>query len=169
VSHTDLPLLWPRHIADSLQLLPLLPPAGLFADLGTGAGFPGLVLAIASNLPFHLVEADQRKAAFLREAARLTAAPVTIHACRIETLQIPKLRLITARALAPLPQLCGWCAPLLSPDGACLFLKGATAADELTRAEAHWHMRVQRWPSQTSPGAAILQISELSPHAGHRR
>jgi 16S rRNA (guanine527-N7)-methyltransferase len=146
-----------------------VPSNGVVADIGSGAGFPGLVLAIATSRSFHLIEADQRKAAFLREAARVTGAPVTIHAARIETVQLPKLRLITARALAPLPQLCAWCEPLLAPDGACLFLKGANVDAELTLAATDWHMRLQRWRSRSNPGAAILQISELSRHAGHQR
>ena len=169
IARGDLPFIWERHIADSLQLLPLVPPQGALVDLGSGAGFPGLVLAIASGRAFHLVEADQRKAAFLREAARVTAAAVTVHAKRIDALDLPPARLITARALAPLPQLLLYCAPLLAPDGACLFLKGAAADVELTQAAGEWNMRVQRWASRTNPDAVILQISELSRHAGPQR
>ena len=152
-----------RHIDDSLQLIPLLPEAPAIAiDLGSGAGFPGLVLAIATGHHFHLLEADQRKAAFLREASRLTAAPVTVHPCRIEQARIPAARLITARALAPLPRLLDLAAPLMAPDGVCLFLKGRRVAEELTEAKPQWHMRVERFPSRTDPASSILKISEIA-------
>ena len=159
----DVPHLWDRHIADSLQLLPLIdPPPDRATDLGSGAGFPGLVLSIASGLPFHLIESDQRKAAFLREAARATGAPARIHAARIETARLAPAPLITARALAPLPKLLALAAPLLAPNGTCLFLKGANASAELTAAATQWHMRVESIPSRTAPGASVLRITNLS-------
>ena len=168
VSPSSLAQLWPRHIQDSLQLLPRLPATGPFIDLGTGAGFPGLVLAIASQRPFHLVEADRRKAAFLREAARCCAAPVEVHAERVEALVLAPARLITARAVAPLTRLLALSAPLLATDGICLFLKGATAASELQTARTEWDMVVQQWPSQTAPDAVVMQISRLKHHADDR-
>ncbi|MBS0559616.1 MAG: 16S rRNA (guanine(527)-N(7))-methyltransferase RsmG [Proteobacteria bacterium] len=162
VATADIPALWPRHIDDSLQLAPLIPPGISRAiDLGSGGGFPGLVLAIATGIPFDLVESDRRKAAFLREAARETAAPATVHAVRIEDAKLPPAPLVTARALARLPRLLALAAPLLAPGGVCLFLKGAAAQDELTEAAAGWHMRSARLPSQTDPDAAILRISEI--------
>jgi 16S rRNA (guanine527-N7)-methyltransferase len=162
ISRHDLAVLWPRHIIDSLQLLPLIEPGISHAiDLGSGAGFPGLILAIASRVPFHLIESDQRKAAFLREAARITAAPATIHPARIEALQIAPAPLITARALAPLPRLLPLAAPLLAAGGECLFLKGVSATTELAEARQDWHMMVTQHESQTSPDATILQIREL--------
>jgi len=163
VSPKDEQALWPRHIADSLQLVPLLPARSARGiDLGSGAGFPGLILALASGVPFDLVEADQRKAAFLREAARITHAPARVHATRIEAANLAPAPLITARALAPLPKLLDLAAPLLAPGGDCLFLKGATAETELTEAGAKWHMQVERTPSRTAPHACILRISHLS-------
>ncbi len=162
ISQHDVAQVWTRHIADSLQLLPLIPPGtdrGI--DLGSGAGLPGLVLAIASGISFDLVEADHRKAAFLREAARLTAAPATVYATRIEAVALPRAPLITARALAPLDTLLGWAAPLLAPGGTCLFPKGRGVEDELTAAAARWHMLVLRTPSRTDPSATILRISEI--------
>jgi 16S rRNA (guanine527-N7)-methyltransferase len=159
----DEPVLWKRHIADSLQLAPLMQPLPLRAiDLGTGAGFPGLVLALATGVPFDLVEADQRKAAFLREAARATDAPVRVHAVRIEAASLAPSPLITARALAPLPRLLALAAPLLAKGGQCLFLKGANARAELTQAESEWHMRAEVIPSQTAVGASILRITDIS-------
>jgi 16S rRNA (guanine527-N7)-methyltransferase len=162
VAPRDLPHLWERHIADSLQITPLIPPGVTRAiDLGSGGGFPGLMLAIATGVSFDLVESDQRKAAFLREAARITAAPARIHAARIETLTLEPAPLITARALAPLPQLLDLAAPLLAPGGMCLFLKGVHAGSELTAATAEWHMEAKAIPSRTGEGGCILQIRDI--------
>ena len=163
IARRDEPNLWDRHIADSLQLAPLIPPGTPRAiDLGSGGGFPGLVLAIATAIPFDLIESDQRKAAFLREAARATGAPATIHNVRIEAARLPPAPLVTARALAPLPHLLALAAPKLAPTGICLFLKGQNVASELTDAATQWHMRVEMLPSQTSPVASILRISEIA-------
>jgi|SRR5579871_1718267 len=155
--------LWVRHIEDSLQLVHQIdrcPPRAI--DLGSGAGLPGLVLAIATGIPFDLVEADKRKAAFLQEAIRLTGAPAIVHPTRIEQLSLPPANLITARALAPLPDLLSLAAPLLTPSGYCLFPKGRNAQAELTQAARQWHMQVTRVPSRTDPQASILRISHLS-------
>jgi 16S rRNA (guanine527-N7)-methyltransferase len=163
VARTDEPFLWVRHIADSLQLAPLMTPRPERAiDFGSGAGFPGLILALATGVAFDLIEADQRKAAFLREAARVTSAPVRIHPIRIEAAQLPPAPLITARAVAPLPTLLALAAPLLAPGGMCLFLKGANADAELTHAATQWQMQADGIPSRTAPGARILRITELS-------
>jgi 16S rRNA (guanine527-N7)-methyltransferase len=163
VARKDEQRLWERHIADSLQLAALMQPVSERAiDLGSGAGFPGLPLALATGVHFDLIEADQRKAAFLREAARVTGASVLVHATRIKTARIDPAPLITARALAPLPKLLGLAAPLLKAGGICLFLKGATVQAELTDAATQWHMHVDILPSQTAPEACILRISDLS-------
>ncbi|MDR3536643.1 MAG: 16S rRNA (guanine(527)-N(7))-methyltransferase RsmG [Acetobacteraceae bacterium] len=163
VSRADEPVLWERHILDSLQLVPLIPPDATRAiDLGSGAGFPGLVLAIETGLPFDLIESDQRKAAFLREAARITGASVQVHASRIESCHVMPAPLITARALAPLPKLLALAEPHLAPGGCCLFLKGANANIELTAATSEWHMRVESVPSRTAPDAVILRVSEIA-------
>lgn len=152
-----------RHLEDSLALLPHLPEGFERAiDLGSGGGFPGLVLAIATGRHFDLVEADQRKAAFLREAARITGAPASVHAVRIETARLPPAPLVTARALAPLPTLLAWAAPLLAPGGVCVFPKGRTAGEELTEARRQWHMRVEQWSNPLAPDARILRLSEIS-------
>ena len=163
IARRDEPELWPRHIADSFQLAPLIPPSiSRGIDLGTGGGFPGLVLAIATNIPFDLIESDHRKAAFLREAGRATQAPIRVHAVRAETARIDPAPLITSRALAPLPRLLALAAPLLAPNGICLFLKGAAAQTELTAAAAEWHMHVERVASQTVHNACILRISDIA-------
>lgn len=155
--------MWSRHIEDSLQLLPFLrdrePP---FVDLGSGAGFPGLVLAIASGHRFHLIEADRRKAAFLREAARVTGASATVHAVPSNRVGLDPVSLVTARAVAPLSDLLGLAARLLHPDGVLLALKGANAERELTAARAHWNMHVSVTPSRTDASGRILEISGIS-------
>jgi 16S rRNA (guanine527-N7)-methyltransferase len=167
VARADEPILWERHVADSLQLIPLMDPRPDRAiDLGSGAGFPGLVLSLAAGVPFDLVEADQRKAAFLREAIRVTGAHAQVHAKRAEAVRLPLAPLITARAVAPLPKLLALAAPLLAPGGMCLFPKGARVESELTHAATQWQMRVDRIPSRTTPDACILRITELTrvPH-----
>lgn len=163
VARADEPFLWDRHIGDSLQLAPLMQPRpGRAIDLGSGAGFPGLVLALVTGVPFDLIEADQRKAAFLREAARVTDAPVQIHPIRIEAADLPPAPLITARAVAALPRLLALAAPLLAPGGMCLFLKGANVDAELTHAATQWQMQADGIPSRTAPDARILRITGLS-------
>ena len=169
IARGDEVIIWERHVADSLALLPHLPAAFSHAiDIGSGGGFPGLVLAIAADRPFHLVESDQRKAAFLREVAQATHAPAIIHAGRIERVSIEPAPLITARAVAILPDLLRWSARLLAPGGVCIFPKGRNVEDELTAAKGEWNMRVERFRSPTDSSGTILRISEISssgPHA----
>lgn len=167
VSRRDLPVLWSRHIEDSLQLAELdgpLPERAI--DLGSGAGFPGLVLAIATNMPVELVEEDRRKCAFLREAARITNAPVHVHAERIETVRLAPAPLITARALAPIARLLDLAERLLTPDGVCWFLKGREAEAELAVAARTWEMAVERVPSRTDPEGVVLRLSEIRRRIG---
>ena len=165
VGHTDPSAIWVRHIEDSLQLLPLLPIGdGPMADLGSGAGFPGLILAIASRRPVHLIEADQRKAAFLTEvSARLALTHVAVHSSRIESVRLPPLDVVTARALAPLTTLLGHVARLLRADGTAIFPKGRTAEAELAAARRDWAFDAQRFASRTNPDAVILRVSNLRP------
>jgi 16S rRNA (guanine527-N7)-methyltransferase len=162
IAPRDADVLWDRHIADSLQLVPLMPPGvGRGIDLGTGGGFPGLVLAIATGVPFDLIEADRRKAAFLRTAVLETGAPATVHCCRIEDAAVPPAPLVTARALAPLPRLLPMVARLLTGDGVCLLLKGAKVQEESAAADDDWSMTVTQVPSQTSPDGIVLRIEVL--------
>jgi len=161
VGAADRGQIWSRHVQDSLSLLPLIPPGTARGmDLGSGAGLPGLVLAIATGIPFDLVESDRRKAVFLQEAARITAAPVQVHAARIEALALPPAQLVTARALAPLDALLAYAAPLLAPGGTALFPKGANAAAELEQARRNWDMQVVEHASPGQPGV-ILAITGL--------
>ena len=157
---------WERHVLDSLQLLPLLPPGnGPHTDIGAGAGLPGLVLAAAHGRETHLVEADRRKAAFLIEAARTLGlgSRVKVHAQRIEAATPPLAAVLTARALAPLPLLLGYARQLLAPGGVAVFPKGRNAEQELTAAARDWTMQVERFPSTTDPSATILRLSEIRP------
>ena len=154
---------WGRHFADSAQLFPLLPAgARVLVDLGSGAGFPGLVLAILGVPEVHLVESDTRKAAFLREVARVTGAPATVHAVRIEAAPALQADVVTARALAELSDLLPWAARFLKPGGACLFPKGRSAAGELTRIGDSWTMRVEEFPSRTDADATVLRLTEIA-------
>jgi 16S rRNA (guanine527-N7)-methyltransferase len=162
ISRRDETFVWERHVADAVGLAPYLPDgADTAIDLGSGAGLPGLVLAIVTGRHFHLVEADQRKSAFLREAIRATAATASVHAVRIEALHLAPVPVVTARALAPLDVLLGWAVPFLAPGGVCVFPKGRGVEAELTRAASQWHMRVERAPSATDPTATILRLSEI--------
>lgn len=154
-----------RHLDDSLQLLPLIPAGtGPVADLGSGGGLPGLVLAIASPRPIHLIESDRRKAGFLTEAAaQLGLRHVTIHATRIEAARLPPIAVLTARALAPLPALLAHATRLLAPGGVALFPKGRTATAELTDAARAWTFRAERFASRTDPEATILRLTDIQP------
>ncbi len=163
IAEADLATIRQRHLADSLQLVPLLPARGALADLGSGAGFPGLVLAAAQpEREVHLLDSDRRKAAFLVEAARQLALPrVSVHARRIESLRLPGIAVVTARALAPLATLLGYAAEILAPGGVAILPKGRDAEKELTAAESRWHMAVERFASRTDPDATIFRLSEI--------
>ena len=149
---------WRRHVLDSAQLAPLIPPGSRVADLGSGAGFPGLVLAIATGLETHLVESDQRKAEFLRAVSRETAAPVTVHAKRIEQVPPFPADVVTARALAALPVLLGHAARFAGPYTVALFPKGRSAEAELTTLPASPKMTIDLHPSRTDPEAVLIRI-----------
>ncbi len=164
VGPATLPDLWRRHFLDSAQLLPLLPrPGGTLVDLGSGAGFPGLVLALMTGWKVHLIDSDQRKCAFLRQVALETAilGRVTIHAARFDAVAPFPADVVTARACAPLDALLGHALPFLGESGRCLFLKGEKVEEELTAAEANWNMQVARRPSLSDPAGAILIIDRL--------
>ncbi len=154
---------WCRHIIDSAQLLPLLPPGSpRLIDLGSGAGLPGLILAAAGTADVTLVDSDARKCAFLAEAARVTETRVHIMHARIELLTpAGPFDVVTARALAPLPRLIALSRPLLAANGVLLLLKGRGFASELTAAHDRWKMRVATWPSRTDPDAVIARIDSI--------
>jgi len=170
IAPSTAPRIWTRHIADSLQLLALVPDARRWVDLGSGGGFPGLVIACAlaqhPGAKVHLVEANAKKAAFLREAARGTGAPVQVHGERIDAFlrKAPVAAdVVTARALAPLAALLGYAYPLLK-SGACgLFPKGQDVESELTEAAKYWKIQASLALSRTDPKARIVVLRGLEP------
>ena len=163
VSAASLADVWRRHLLDSAQLRPHVPGScERLVDLGSGAGFPGLALAILGVAGVELIEIDARKCAFLAEAARATGAAVTIQRARIESLPEAPADVITARACAPLVKLLGYAARFCGPETRCLFLKGADIDKELTEATKYWKLRCTRVPSQSDPTGIILQIHEFA-------
>jgi 16S rRNA (guanine527-N7)-methyltransferase len=157
---------WRRHFLDSAQLIPLLPPtARVICDIGSGAGFPGLVLAILDQdggREFHLVESNERKCAFLREASRVAKARAVIHNNRIEKLPGISADLVTARAVAPLAKLIEYAISIVSKHGQCLFLKGKGWREELTEAKKHWIMKESHYSSLSDPTGTILKLEAIS-------
>jgi 16S rRNA (guanine527-N7)-methyltransferase len=153
---------WRRHILDSAQLAPLLPDgAPAVVDFGSGAGLPGVVIAILSGLRVDLVESNARKCGFLREAARVSGAKVTIHNDRIGDLAPFNAGVITARACAPLTKLLDFAFLHLDNAGFSLFLKGHSAEAELTEAQKKWKMHAERISSKSDPRGVILKISAI--------
>lgn len=169
VAKSTLPTLWTRHIADSLQLVALAPDARLWADLGSGGGFPGLIVAIAlagrPGAMVHLIESDTRKAAFLREAVRITQAPASVYNERIESVaeRIGTVEVVTARALAPMDKQLLLAYPLLSTGARGLFLKGQDVDSELTEAAKSWSIDYSIQPSLTDPRGRIVLVNRVQP------
>jgi 16S rRNA (guanine527-N7)-methyltransferase len=162
VGRSTLPDLWRRHFLDSAQLLPLIPPdATSLVDLGSGAGFPGLVLAILGVVGVELIEADRRKVSFLREAARIAGVEVTLRACRIEAVAPRAVDVVTARGCAPVDRLLALAARFMGPRTTLLFLKGVQAEEELTAARKAWTMTLSRHPSRSDPGGAVLSLQQV--------
>jgi 16S rRNA (guanine527-N7)-methyltransferase len=165
VSKNSLGDLWRRHFLDSAQLAPFIPPdAKNLADLGSGAGFPGLVLAaMRPDLAVTLYEATAKKCAFLQAAADRMDLHVTIENARMEELPRRAFDVVTARACAPLPRLLDYAHSFVGPNSVCFFLKGQNLAPELTEATKYWNMQVSQAPSQTDPLGAIVTVRELGP------
>jgi 16S rRNA (guanine527-N7)-methyltransferase len=168
VSPSTLPNLWTRHISDSLQLLTWAPTAKSWADLGSGGGFPGVVLACAmaevSNAKVHLVERNAKKAAFLREALRVTNAAGTVHLADIGDnvdSVVGKVDCVTARALAPLHQLIGFAEPLVRQGAKALFLKGQDVEAELTEATKYWNIGYHLHSSRTGGHGWIVELDRI--------
>ena len=168
VAPSTLPELWTRHIADSLQLLALAPQARVWADLGSGGGFPGMPIACAlaeqTGAKVHLVESNGKKAAFLRAAVRATAAPAVVHQERIEKFGetcAEAVQVVTARALAPLKTLCVQAFPFVAKGAIAMFPKGQDVEAELTDAAKYWRLQASRVPSRTSPDGSVVVIRAL--------
>ena len=159
--------IWTRHVIDALQLLRLISDsAKVIADLGSGAGLPGLVLAIAGGYEVHLFESNHKKAAFLREASRQARATTFVHAIRIEDItkweDLPIVDIVTARALAPLDRLLDLAAPFLSAGAVGLFHKGRDIEAELTGATKYWRLTSVKHPSVTDSNGVILEVKEAA-------
>ena len=167
VSPGTLDTLWVRHFADSAQLLSLAPQnMRKWADLGSGAGFPGAVIAVLTesshpDLTVTLIESDQRKATFLRAVARETQTSFTVLAERCESVARLEADVISARALAPLDVLLGYVSRHIARTGTALLSKGASAASEVELAGKTWSFTCESIPSMTDTDAAILKIGEI--------
>ncbi|XDZ71917.1 16S rRNA (guanine(527)-N(7))-methyltransferase RsmG [Alphaproteobacteria bacterium LSUCC0744] len=159
VANSTLAEAWRRHILDSGQLAAFYPPQTKnIMDVGSGAGFPGLVLAIMGGVTVDLVESDQRKAVFLSTVIRELDLPAKVHNQRIETLPQLLPDVITARALAPVPKLLKLIENQLSPESVCLFLKGAAVQDELTNLQTYSTMDATTHPSLSGPTGVVLEL-----------
>ena len=166
VAKSTLTDIWTRHIEDSAAVCLDLPGAGLWADLGAGGGFPGLVVATwlqdkGAATRVLLVESDQRKATFLREAARQMDVPVEVRSERVETLAPLAADVISARALAPLARLCELSEPHLAAGGTCLFPKGERFAEEIGEARRNWEFDLEARDNTGHKGSALLVLRNL--------
>jgi 16S rRNA (guanine527-N7)-methyltransferase len=169
VASSTLPILWTRHIADSLQLLPLAPDAKVWVDFGSGAGFPGIPIACAladtPGVMVHLVESVGKKANFLREVVQATGIPAQVHQERAEKFGesfAETVHVVTARAVAPLKVLCDQAFPLIAKGAVGLFPKGQDVAAELTEAAKYWRLEASTVHSVTSAEGAIVIVRHIA-------
>lgn len=164
VAPSTLPDLWRRHMLDSAQMLDHAPDhARIWLDLGSGGGFPGLVLAILlteqrPGASVRLIESDARKCAFLREVARATGAPAEIVRSRIEALPPFQADVVTARAFAPLARILVYAGPFAGPETRLLLLKGKDVDRELSEASQTWTFQARVAPSRSDPSGRIVGI-----------
>lgn len=170
IAPSTLATIWTRHVADSLQLLDLVPDARVWVDFGSGGGFPAIPVACAlAEKPgaiVHLVESNGKKAAFLREAIRVTGAPAQVHMERVEKYTqdpVNSVDVVSARALAPLKVLCDQAFPLIERGAVGLFPKGLDVAAELTEAAKYWNIEATTVASKTSPEGCIVIVRGLKP------
>ncbi|MBL4747251.1 MAG: 16S rRNA (guanine(527)-N(7))-methyltransferase RsmG [Magnetovibrio sp.] len=164
VGPNTLSQMWSRHMLDSAQMTSFIKPGARVVDMGSGAGFPGLVLAImlqGQGIDMHLVESDQRKCSFLREVNRICAAGATIHTARIEELDSLKVDVVTSRALASLDKLLHYADFHRLSTGKCVFLKGKRWLEELTEAQKTWKIDIVDQPSCTEPAGRIIELSNI--------
>lgn len=157
---------WRRHFLDSAQLFPLIRQHQTKADItlvdiGSGAGFPGLVLSIMGLGHATMVEANGRKCSFMSHVVRETAASATIINQRVESVDPQHFDIVTSRACAKIEQLLNWSSSFIGPATEIWLLKGATAEEELTQATALWNMAVERFDSRTSQDGVILRLSDI--------
>jgi 16S rRNA (guanine527-N7)-methyltransferase len=176
ISANTVPLIWTRHVADSLQLLEHALDARIWIDLGSGAGFPGMVIACAlADVPgakVHLVESTGKKTAFLQEAARITGAPVVVHTERIEkfvTVFDGRADVVTARALSPMKNLLDQSFILLKTGALGLFPKGRGVDAELTEANKYWNINFNLAPSKTDSSGRIVIVRALEKRVSYKK
>ena len=169
IAPSTIPKLWTRHIADSLQLLDIVPNVTVWVDFGSGGGFPGIPVACAladrPGAKVHLVESNGKKAAFLRDAVRVTGVPAVVHARRIEDCGDSfgdKIDVVSARALAPLKILCDQAFALIDRGAVGLFAKGQDVAAELTEAAKYWRIEAETVPSRTGADGCIVAVRRLT-------
>ena len=167
IAPSTLPDIWTRHILDSAQLLPLIHKNTLaIADLGSGGGFPSLVLAAIHPAPVHMFESNAKKSAFLAEALRQMGVKGFVHTQRLEQRKLlkdlPQVQLVTARAFAPLSELLGYAEPFFARGATGLFHKGQDVDTELTESAKSWNITAQKHSSLTDSQAVILEVKEIA-------
>ncbi len=157
---------WLRHAWDCAQLLPLAPEARVWADIGAGAGFPGLVLAIllkpTAGARLHLIESIAKKCRFLNEVVEQLKLPVTVHNARAEDLRLADVEVVTARACAPVDRLFGFAAPLMRGGAMGLFLKGRDVESEIADARRGWRFTADLIPSRSDALGGVLKVEAIS-------
>lgn len=165
VAPSTLSDVWRRHVWDSAQLIPMIPrETKTIVDIGSGAGFPGLVLAIAlGGATVHLIESTQKKCRFLETVVAATGAPAKVHWTRAEDVSGLKADVVTARAVAPLDRLFALAYPFFGPATIGLFLKGRSLNDELTGATKSWRLDATPIPSRSDPSGVVLRVTGLTP------
>lgn len=167
VSKNTLSHVWVRHFIDSAQLLSYIPDgARKIVDMGSGGGFPAMVLAMTGQFEVHFIESDRKKIEFLRNVSRETKTPVHLHCCRLESFKTESLKsitadLVTSRALAPLDKLLGFAQPFAHQETQCLFLKGATHTQEIACTKRKWDVKFSVYPSITDSNGAIIQVENI--------
>lgn len=158
---------WTRHFLDSAQIFEIVSPShGVWADFGSGGGFPGLIVAILAaerrpEMRVVCVESDTRKATFLRTVIREAAINAEVLSDRVEKLEPIGAQIVSARALAPLPQLLAYAHRHLAPGGEAIFQKGAEFEAEVAKSLEPWRFRLDTYPSKTDPSATILKLGEI--------
>ncbi|WP_238996867.1 16S rRNA (guanine(527)-N(7))-methyltransferase RsmG [Entomobacter blattae] len=161
VSRQDIENIRKRHIIDSLQLAPFVNGHDKVLDMGSGGGFPAIIVAIVTAVPVVMVESDARKASFLREALRVLALEGEVLCARVEKVNISPVNVVTARALASMDVLLKWAVPLLRKEGMGLFLKGKTVTEEIEQARQNWVMDIEVYPSITSSEGVIIKVTNV--------
>lgn len=162
ISNSTISSIWKRHFLDSAQLVPYISPSiKTIADLGSGAGFPGMVIALLTEIPTILIESNQKKVSFLREVQRITQAPVTILSKRVEDTPTLQVDLITARAVSQLSTLMEYAFLHLNTHGLCLFLKGKDIEKEIKEAHKKWNFLEKKYLSITDCTGVILEIQKI--------